>query len=84
MNELFKILGLVAIDNEGAISALKETTGQAEESHVNISKALTETVWCPGFSESRRLVKAGKSATKNLSLPSRRAERNLGSPVCPR
>ena len=39
MNELFKILGLVAIENEGAIGALKETTEQAEESHVNISKA---------------------------------------------
>ena len=39
MNELFKILGLVAVDNAGANAALDETTEKAEKSHGNISKA---------------------------------------------
>lgn len=42
MNELFKILGTVAVDNSGANDALDETTGKAEKSHGNISKAFSK------------------------------------------
>ncbi len=39
MNELFKILGTVAVDNSGANAALDDTTDRAEKSHGKISEA---------------------------------------------
>ena len=46
-------------------------------------KAATKTVGQQGFSESRRMVRAGSPMSTDPSLPSRRAE-FLGLPVCPR
>lgn len=58
MNELFKILGLVALDNAGAIAALDETTERAEKSQGLMSKAF-ETI-------GKAAVAAGKVVATGL------------------
>ena len=79
--ELFKLLGVIAINNADAINAIDETTGRAENSESKMSKAFKKvgTAVAGAFAVDK-IVNFGKAAidtTASFSLYQEQRRKNM-------